>query len=237
MKKFMIRIFLVMMLCFSYVNYKSQTIAHDFTLNDISGHSFHLYDELDNGKTVVLDFFITTCGTCQINSPVLESIWNNYGYHGDSVWVWGIEASGLHDTAIANFTNQFQITFPCFSTLFDDVVLYTYNITYTPQYYVICPNKAMKQVTISQIEAAINDCKQYNDKDYIAQDHLIANQVFISIPNHQKANIQIYDLYGRMLNEISHACNLLDLSFLSEGLYLFVMKINEKVISKLILKY
>jgi ferredoxin-like protein FixX len=138
----------------------SQNVAPDFILTDTHGVSRNLYTELDAGKTVVLDFFITNCGTCQVNTAVLESLWQTYGHQGDSVWVWGIEVSGVPDSAIDAFSNQFGATYPSFNTTFDDIVEVAYNITYTPQYYVVCPAGYMKQIPIGDIEQSILDCPE-----------------------------------------------------------------------------
>jgi len=36
------------------------TEAVDFTATDIEGHTWNLFDELDDGKYVLIDFFFTT---------------------------------------------------------------------------------------------------------------------------------------------------------------------------------
>ena len=40
------------------------SIAPDFTATDINGVQYNLYDLLDAGDTVILDFFATWCGHC-----------------------------------------------------------------------------------------------------------------------------------------------------------------------------
>ena len=38
------------------------SIAPDFTATDITGVEYNLYDLLDAGNTVILDFYATWCG-------------------------------------------------------------------------------------------------------------------------------------------------------------------------------
>jgi len=40
------------------------SIAPDFTLTDINGNTHHLYEYLDQGKTVFIDFWATHCPYC-----------------------------------------------------------------------------------------------------------------------------------------------------------------------------
>ena len=143
----------ILLIVFS-LNTRSQNLAPDITLTDIHGVTRNLYSELDAGKQVILEFFMTTCGTCQINTAELETFWQNNGYNGDSLWVWSIEINNASDSAIEAFYTQYPATFPAFSTKNDTVVIASYNVTYAPMYISICPNRYMKTVVMQSI---VND--------------------------------------------------------------------------------
>jgi thiol-disulfide isomerase/thioredoxin len=192
----------LLFLCQSFIG-AAQVIATDFSLTDSQGNSFHLYDELDLGKPVVLDFFGVNCGTCQTNTAVLEDIWQLRGYGGDSLWVWGIEATNVGDSAVNAFQTEFNATYPGFSTWNDDVVLYSYHITYTPQYWVVCPDRTMKQVMITNVSATIDGCFETTASEIhpqIGKTRLTANAQSLILENVPgPAMAQIFSVSGNLL--------------------------------------
>lgn len=182
-----------------------QLIAPDFTLTDIDGHTHNLYQETDAGKTIVLDFFSTICGTCITNTPVLENIWQTYGFQGDSLWVWGIESTGISDSMIHIFEDTYSSTFPLFGTSNDDIVIPLYSITYTPQYLVVCPDRTMKSYSIGNVAAGISSCSMtFNDKKEINPDiniYAFRNEIFIENTGKKVSNVtlEISDLSGKTI--------------------------------------
>ena len=70
------------------------SISPDFTVEDINGQVHTLYDYLDEGKSVILDFGATWCVPCwnYHNAGVLEAIYEDFGPGGtDEVMVFMIE--------------------------------------------------------------------------------------------------------------------------------------------------
>jgi len=211
-----------------------QFIAEDFTLTDVNGVEHNLYVVLDSGKTVVLNFFITTCGTCQVNNSILNNIWQNYAFNGDSLWLWGIEASGRDNNEIVDYMNVYNINYPCFSTLHDDVVIYAYDITYTPQYVVICPNKMAKKVSVNNIESAIVACKQtkidnINENKYIAYD-----DNFLYLFGFDAVNAEIISIDGKIIKHFNN--NIIPIFDLKKGIYLVKIITDKNYFSKTIIK-
>jgi hypothetical protein len=68
----------------SYAQLPTGSIAPDFTVVDIEGNEHHLYEILDEGKTVVIDFFGTWCDACwnHHQEAVLHELWELNGPDG-----------------------------------------------------------------------------------------------------------------------------------------------------------
>ena len=75
-------IFTIILLLFGYNFMNAQTnltVAQDFTSVDVHGDSQTLFNYLDSGKYVVLDFFFTTCGPCITSVPIINDAFTAFG--------------------------------------------------------------------------------------------------------------------------------------------------------------
>ncbi len=125
------------------------SIAPDFTITDINGQTHNLYNLLNQGKTVYLDFFASWCGICwnYHNGPALKTIWQNYGPSGtNEAYVIAIEGdpgtnlnciygpTGCNGSTPGNWTTG--ITYPIAN---DASVRTLFAVQYFPTIYMICP--------------------------------------------------------------------------------------------------
>lgn len=70
------------------------TVAPDFTLTDYYGNTHHLYDYLNDGKTVFVEIFAAHCSSCWSyhETDILKDLYNSYGPAGtDEVMVLALE--------------------------------------------------------------------------------------------------------------------------------------------------
>lgn len=79
----------------------------NFTLKDMNGHDVRLSDL--KGKAILVNFWSTTCGPCQLETPELVDLAAKYKDRGLAVV--GIS---IDDTPgdIRTFANQYKVTYP-----------------------------------------------------------------------------------------------------------------------------
>lgn len=74
--------------------------AVDFTVKDLTGQQHHLYQYLDEGKFVVIDFFTTNCGPCQTYASQVSASFDYFGCNtGNTVFIgmnWGSDNHAVH---------------------------------------------------------------------------------------------------------------------------------------------
>ena len=93
---------------------KKITQAVDFIATDIHGNTHHLFDYLDDGKFVVLDFFFTTCGPCIESVPILNYSYIEYGCNNADVIFLGINYFNT-DIEVVNYENNHGALIPAIS--------------------------------------------------------------------------------------------------------------------------
>ncbi|MFN0030610.1 MAG: TlpA family protein disulfide reductase [Flavobacteriales bacterium] len=134
--------------------------APDFALSDIDGTQHNLYEYLDAGKTVYIDFWATHCPNCwnYHNQGHVEDLHTSHGPAGSSsqdVIVIGIEVdpnNGLNEfNGISGVTQGnwlAGISYPILNPEGNDLVQIAnaYAVNYYPLVYAICPDKTVKVV-------------------------------------------------------------------------------------------
>lgn len=80
--------------------------ALNFLVKDVEGNSHRLYNYLDAGKLVVVDFFTVTCGPCASYAPEISASYMNFGCNSGNVVVlginWGADNAQVMDFAAEN---------------------------------------------------------------------------------------------------------------------------------------
>ncbi len=88
--------------------------APDFIVTDVHGGKHRLYDYLNQGKTVVLDFFFTTCIPCQYYAPQVNKAYTKYGCNTQDVIFLSIDYNDTN-LEVKAYEDQFKIEFPSIS--------------------------------------------------------------------------------------------------------------------------
>ena len=139
------------------------TEAIDFTATDVHGTEVHLFDILDSGQAVLIDFFFTTCGPCQQATPKIAQSYTAMGCNMYDVFYIEI-ATGDSDEACLTWVNNYGIEYPTISgTSGGTSICSQYGIGQYPTVILIMPDHQIviqdlwpisnAQTIISQLEA------------------------------------------------------------------------------------
>ena len=147
------------------------SIAPDFTVSDLKGNEWTLYELLDEGKSVILDISATWCPPCWgfHTTGVMDELYEAYGPDGtDELMVMTIEGEASTDVEClygpdsCNFISLGDWTagtsYPIIN--FDDITD-LYEVDFFPTIYHVCPNRVLTEIgpqTADVIYAATTNC-------------------------------------------------------------------------------
>ena len=93
----------------------SRAQATDFTATDCHGNTIHLFDILDGGQYVVIDFFFLQCQPCQMTVPNVVQSYFDLGCNQHEVFY--IEVSPIDDDAACQtWIDTYGVEYPTIGT-------------------------------------------------------------------------------------------------------------------------
>jgi hypothetical protein len=120
------------------------TTATDFSVKDIEGNTIQLFDLLDAGYFVCIDFFSTSCGPCSYYSPEFQLSFEDFGENSGNVYHFSI-CWGDDNIGVSYYQAQYGLTFPAVSG-FDgggNQVYWDYDIQSYPTVILIHPDRTI----------------------------------------------------------------------------------------------
>jgi thiol-disulfide isomerase/thioredoxin len=109
--KYSILLFLFLEFAVYSVAQTSIDTAVAFTVKDTEGNTYQLYDILDQGNTVVIDFFTVTCGPCATYASEISQSYSHFGCNSGNVVYLGINW-GDDNTQVHEFGQTYGAFYP-----------------------------------------------------------------------------------------------------------------------------
>ncbi|MCB0705174.1 MAG: redoxin domain-containing protein [Saprospiraceae bacterium] len=154
----MIRLVLTSLLFLSFSGLRAQTqldTAVNFTVVDVHQNQHELFEYLDQGKFVVLDFFYTTCAPCIGTIPEMNWAMQHYGCNQEDLVMLSIDY-GNTDLEVLQYQATYGALIPAVSGLDGggNEVVATYGIYAFPTVILIAPDRIIINQDIFPISNA-----------------------------------------------------------------------------------
>lgn len=168
MKKTLLFVF-ALLLSFGLKAQCPLTTAVDFTATDCHGTNVHLFDILDGGQYVLIDFFFTTCGPCQQATPKIVESYSALGCNMYDVYYIEISTSD-GDAACQNWAANYGVEYPTISTAGGgNTICSQYGIQQYPTIILIAPDRSIviqDLWPISNAQTVINALAPYGIQEH-----------------------------------------------------------------------
>ena len=185
------------------------TQAVDFTATDVHGTEVHLFDILDGGQFVLIDFFFTTCGPCQQATPKIVESYYAMGCNMHDVFYMEI-ATGDSEAACLTWVNTYGVEYPTISGVAGGTsICNQYQIGAYPTVILIAPDRSIvindlwpisnAQSVISALEAQglqQHDCNtpSYDPQVSISVDLVTEDEVDVTFTPNADCAMYYYTL-------------------------------------------
>jgi len=227
------------------------TTAVDFTENDLNGNPIHLFEILDAGQYVLIDFFYTTWSSCISTAPDIKQTYENYGCNNKDVFVVSVDDYNESVADCQAFDDEYGIVFPTINM--GSSICNTYNITAFPTYILIAPDHSIIEQDMWPISSSTDfdnfiqphglihkSCSttDINFDDFVADISIYPNpakeNVNIKFNYTGDVTIKITNTLGEIIFEQNENTNgsfakTLDLQGFANGIYFVTIQTNEGI--------
>ncbi len=135
---------------FAFTTARAQTNltqAVDFTVTDVNGNVHNLFNILNGGQHVCIDFFFDTCGPCQVTSPHFKQTYTNFGCNNEDIFFIAIDLNDT-DAEVIAYENTYLGGAPGYPSVSGmdgngNSVVNAYGIGAFPTYILIQPDQTI----------------------------------------------------------------------------------------------
>ena len=227
--------------------------APDFVAVDCNGNEVHLYDILDSGQYVFIDFFHYTCGPCRELMPFVEESYYYYGCNDKDVFY--MEISSDNASLCMQWIEEFDVEYPTISK--EDgggEIRSVYRIPGDPFFMLIAPDRSIVlsswynfdfddfQSIVDafapfdiQVYQCYHDMEEENEANY----ELFPNpaDTFVNLSVKGSSLVQIYNALGQLTDSfvVENQQVKKETDNYPEGLYF--IQVNGKAFGKFVVKH
>ena len=160
------------------------TEAVDFTATDCHGTEVHLFDILDGGQCVLIDFFYTTCPPCNQAAPKVAEAYTRLGCNMHDVFFMEISDRD-NDAACQTWCQTYGIEYPTIgSTGGGNTITSQYGISAWPTVILITPDRHIvinDLWPISNSQTIVNELAPYGIQEHDCDAPVADPQVEITV--------------------------------------------------------
>ena len=130
-----------MVISFNLTAQTNLTEAVDFNTTDSHGNPVHLFEILDKGQAVLIDFFFLNCGDCVATIPYIEESYHAFGCNTHDVFYMEISPYD-DDAACQTWIDRYGIEYPTIGTSGGGMdILQAYGVYACPTTILITPDR------------------------------------------------------------------------------------------------
>lgn len=117
--------------------------AFDFTATDIHGKEIHLFDILDRGHHVLIDFFWYTCSSCRDIMPNIVDTYYKFGCNLEDIFYLEVDRIDNNERCM-QWCEEFGVEYPTISKEGGgEMIASLFKLTSAPHYFLIAPDRSI----------------------------------------------------------------------------------------------
>lgn len=225
--------------------------AVDFTATDVHGETIHLFDILDRGQYVLVDFFFTTCGACIQTIPFMVQSYSMLGCNQHDVYYIEVD-EGDSQAACLNWVNNHGVEYPTISGVNGGTAICNqYGIESFPTVILIRPDCSIAindLWPISNAQTIINRLGAFGIEPHDCNDDVCVEDTssalfslspnpasdFVTLKSEGLDLVQVFNVLGQKVDELEANGTELNINTSSYENGIYVVKASEKTLRFLV---